>query len=250
MNAKKNCFVSITPFHFACHIEERLRAQFEILDAVLGSFLQIQRRFSLTENRATLQFGAKPTSAEEFCPHVSLSIQLVPQKEQKTAFNCALTCPSQKSHKYFRLLLDTIEESETQILKILKFLQDSFLPLGYTTAKLEPIPTEAAVEAAAVAANNATLETAKALVQNAGKATQAEELTPEAAAVTGGKKYIYEKAPTTGEPVRMRTHDGKYVPEGELPAELRILDGTTSTTAPAGAATAAVEPTPPTTTQP
>jgi len=224
----------ITPFHFACHVEERLRAQFQILDPALGAFVQISRRFSLTENRAALQFGKKTSAGEEFAPHVTFLIQLVPQKDEKTALNCSLECCEPQTQKGFRLLLNAPDEAEPQILKVLSFLQNSFMPLGYTTSKPKKIPTEAVEDAAAIAGN--AMETAHALVRSAGGTTPAEDLSAEAAAVTGGKKYIYENA-AKGETVRMRTYDGKYVPDGELPARLRV-NGTKSPI-PADAATPA-----------
>lgn len=203
--------------------------------------MQIARRFSLTENRASLQFGARPAAGEDFTPHATFFIQSISQKEERTAFNCALECPSAKLHKNFRLLITAPEEAETQLLGVLKFLQTAFLTLGYTTQRA-PIPAEAQADAEAIAtaaaamANatsqpgtaEATLQTAEALMKNAGSATAAtndESLTEEATAVTGGKKYIYEKEAAKGNAVRMRTHDGQYVPEGQLPAELRIIDG-------------------------
>ena len=205
----------ITPFHFACFCEERLRSQFDILDKPLGSFIRILRRFSLTENRASLQFCPPTTEGEEATPHVTLGIQSVPQKDEKTAFNCQLFCPTQKLQKNFRLLLDSPQEAEHQILKVFEFLQKSFLSLGYTTAV--PAPEK-----------NSTLEMAQSLIKAAVQtsvpaSTTDDPLTEDAKALTHGKKYLVEDA-AKGDIVRMRTHDGKYVPDGELPANIRVIN--------------------------
>ena len=215
----------ITPFHFACFCEERLLAQFEILDPALGSFIQIFRRFSLTEDRATLQFGAKTSAGEEFVPRVTLILELILQKGDQTALNCFLDCPDTKAQKSFRLLLNEPDEAEPQILKILAFLQKAFLPLGYTTTP-NIADTPAATAPISEDTASTTLETAKDLMSSAGTATQPDNidsLTPDAAALTRGKKYIFEKEVAQGEAVKLRTHDGKYVPDGELPATLRII---------------------------
>lgn len=207
----------ITPFHFATHTEERLRAQFEVLDPALGGFVQIMRRMSLVESRATLLFGAHPASGAEFTPHVIFTVSLVPQKDEKTALNCSLVCAEPKMAKNFRLLLSAPEQAETQILKVLEFLQKAFLPLGYTTAAPAPLPVEdPALAVMAAAAPKAAVVAARTV-----------EPTPEGKEVVtlGDKnKYVFEKNPAAGEPVRMRTHDGAYVPDGELPAELRVND--------------------------
>ena len=197
----------ITPFHFACYCEARLRAQFGVLDKPLGSFMRIMRRASLSEHRAALQFGAYPANGEDFSTHATLTIQLVPQKDEKTALSCQLECPSEKLRKNFRVLINAVEETETQILLILQFLQKAFLPLGYPTAPLreeEPAPVAAAPVAEA-AGHRSVVATAEG----------EEEVT-----LPDNKKYIFEKAPPAGGAVRMRTHDGKYVPDGALPATL------------------------------
>jgi len=206
----------ITPFHFACFCEERIRAQCEILDPALGNFMRVARRFSLTEERSMLQFGA--AAAAEFAPIATLVIELVPQKGELTAFNCLLEDNGAKEYKNFRLLLGAPDEAEPQILKIFSFLQKAFLPHKYIEA---PPLVPAAADAEKVA-----LETAQNLMSAAGSSTKhspvAEALTPEAEALTRGKKYIVADETNDSGSVRMRTYDGKYVPEGELPATIKI----------------------------
>ena len=194
----------ITPFHFACFAEERLRAQCAAADAPLGKFLKISRRTSLSEHRAQLNFG--PPFAEDFVTHATLDIQLVPQKDEKTALNCTLNCPSQKLNSHFRLLISNIEEAQPQIAPLFAFVQKAFAPLNYTTY----VPSAAESAAAPVAAASAQRTVV------AASANEDEITLPD------HNKYILEKDPTKGEPVKMRTSDGKYVPEGELPAKLLV----------------------------
>jgi hypothetical protein len=216
----------ITPFHFACFCEERLRAQADILDPALGGFMRIHRRFSLADERAVLQFCVK--AAPESSPIASMVVELVQQKSAQTAFNCLLDNPETKEQKNFRLLLVSPEEAEPQILKILTFVQRAFQPHKYKEAG------QSAPDTSVAETEKSALETAQNLVSSAGKAvtavaaapakaaTATETLSPEAAAITHGKKYIVAEGPTDDGTVHMRTYDGKYVPEGELPATIKV----------------------------
>lgn len=193
----------ITPFHFACFAEEQLRAQCASADAPLGKFLRITRRNSLSEHRAQLNFG--PPGGEDFVAHATLDIQLVPQKDSQTALNCTLACPSQKLKSHFRLLISRIDESASSIPAIFGFVQKAFAPLNYTSY----VPS----------ANDAAAAPAASPAQRTVVATSANE---DEITLPDKNKYILEKDPAKGEPVKMRTSDGKYVPEGELPAKLII----------------------------
>lgn len=196
----------ITPFHFACHCEERFRAQAAIIDAPLSRYIHSVRRTSLMENHASINFGKHIDPSQEFASHVTLNIHQVPQKDEKTAFNCTLTCPSEKMTRNFRLLITRVEETENEILRVLQFLQKAFAGQDY----VKNAPAMSAEETAA--ANAPAPAIAQANPSAAGRSTNE----------APKKKYVFEKELTPGDTVRMRTHEGKYVPEGELPARLRI----------------------------
>jgi hypothetical protein len=72
----------------------------------------------------------------------------------------------------------------------------------------------AAAAAALAAAEASAKEKKRQVVETS---SNEEEVT-----LPGNHKYILEKNIAPGEPVRMRTADGKYVPDGELPANIRI----------------------------
>lgn len=207
----------ITPFHFACFAEECLRVLCTSADPALGKFLKITRHNSLSEHRSKLSFAA--VNAPDGASHVTLSIALVPQKSTQTALNCTLTCPSAKLSESFRVLFSSVEESQAQITKIFTFLQKAFATLnyaGFTPGAAAPAAS-ASADAVAAAINATTAAAGKRTVVAASE--DEDEIT-----LPDNNKYILEKHLAKGQPVKMRTHDGKYVPEGELPAKLIVND--------------------------
>lgn len=206
----------ITPFHFACFVEECVRVVCDSADPALGKFLKVTRHTSLTDHRARLSFAPANAPASV---HVTLNIALVPQKESQTALNCVLHSPATKMHEPFRVLMTTVEESQPHITRIFDFVQKAFATLNYTS--FTPGATPAANASATAAAAAAAVSAAAAAGKRTVVATSDEE---EEITLPGNHKYILEKHLEKGQAVKMRTADGKYVPEGELPAKLIIND--------------------------
>lgn len=206
----------ITPFHFACFVEECLHVLCDSADPALGKFLKITRHTSLTEYRAKLSFAAAnaPTSA-----HATLSIALVPQKESQTALNCVLHCSAAKMNEPFRVLMTSVEESQAHIARVFDFLQKAFATLDYASFSPEVAPAASGASAAAAAA-----AVSKAMANSGKRSVVETSKDEEEVTLPDNKKYILEKHLEKGQAVKMRTADGKYVPEGELPAKLIVND--------------------------